>query len=123
MLKVHSRESRAPLRRLNDQTWTDPSGNPMLQVTYKVEAFDCSSFFADPYSSGQKIHFRIALPSTAQQGQAALTESSAKGKPVSAKVAAQALEFWLGQPILHVLLVGETLAVEDLTVTFAISLR
>jgi hypothetical protein len=122
MLKLFSRQHASPLRYVSTQRATDREGRAVLSVTYRVGAWDCAGFFADPRGGDPEIHLKIPLPRDTSRAQAALTRAEAPGKAVEARLVASAVEQWRGDSILHVLVQGKALALEDLVLSFQITL-
>ena len=122
MFKLHSREHLPPVRPTATQTSTDREGRTLLQVTWRVGAWDCAGFFEDPHGGEPRIHLRIPLPRDTRRARPSLLRAEARGQPVPARLAASAVEQWRGDSLLHVLLRGRTLALEELVLTFQIVL-
>jgi hypothetical protein len=116
-LKLFSRESHPPLRYVATQRSTDSDGRTVLQATYRVGAYDCAGFFADPFGGDPRLHVKIDLPRGTTRARATLLRCEAQGKPVEARMVSSAVEQWRGDSILHVLVQGKTLALEDLVIT------
>lgn len=121
-LKLFSRETFPPLRYVATQRSTDREGRTVLQVTYRVGSWDCAGFFADPFGGDPRIHVKIELPRGTLRAKPALVRCESQGKPVDARLASSAVEQWRGESILHVLVQGKTLALEDLVLTFQVVL-
>ncbi len=99
-----------------------PEGDLVLETGWRVAAYDCEPFFRDP-EGGQRIHLRIPLPPGTRRARAELSQCRSRDQDVPAAIAAQAFETWRGEPLLHVLLRGPALAVEDLFVHLRIAHR
>lgn len=123
MLKPYARPVMKPVEHVRTTaSGRTPEGDTILESTWKVVAYDCTPFFADP-AGGKRIHLRIPLPPETRRAKAELKTCAAREKPVAAAIAAQALEVWRGDPVLHVLLRGENLATEDLFINLSITYR
>lgn len=117
MLKLYSRDNAPPMRYVATQKSTDREGRTVLQAAWRVQSYDCIGAFTDPFGGEDRIHLRLDLPRDTVRASASIIRAEVRGKPIIARVAASAVEQWRGDSILHVLVQGKALAIEDLVLT------
>lgn len=122
-LKLYSRDHTPPFRYVSTQRSTDREGREVLQVTWRILAWDVAGALRNPFGGPGRTVFRVELPRGTTRAQAAVIRSDARGTPVEARVAQSAVEQWRGTSLLHLLIQGKDLAVEDLVLTVQIVLN
>ncbi len=114
-----ARDHAPPVETIGATRSEDAKKRPVLTLTDKVGAPDCHPYFADPFSSDQRIYRRYLLP----PGTRGLEGARLEARPAPARLAAFAFEEWRGRPYAHVLIRGKDLAREDQVLEIALTLR
>lgn len=115
-----SRPSTGPVRMDPPE---DAQGQRIRNFRVRVAAPDCVPFFADPFSGGQRIYLRLPCPAGTRKAFAETRNAELDGRKVRAYIESQALEFWRGETVLHVLLKGEELARKGLQIDLSVRLK
>jgi hypothetical protein len=123
LLKPFSRPVRRPVEHVRTvASGRNDRGETLWDSVWRVSGVDCPPYLKDP-AGGERIYVKIAFPRGLREARAELRSAKARERDVPAALAAQALEEWRGDPILHVLLRGAALGTEDLFIHLGIATR